>query len=240
LQYLFRIPKCTIGIIIKEVCRALWDVLKHEYLKFPSTAEEWLKHAENFNKQGNCPRCLGAMDGKHIVMQAPANSGSHYCNYTGTFGIVLLAVVDAEYKFMYIDFGCNGRVSDGGAVVDDWIESYKVNRDAALLSLTQFFISACGCKGKITSSMQASMEHAAIIQRITEEFDEESGEYPLIMTGQTWKKFCNNFCDFVQILVKQCQYSIIYDQYLMDSVISLLTGLSDSQVRAFRHTATCR
>ncbi|PSN33726.1 Cohesin subunit SA-1 [Blattella germanica] len=38
--------------------------------------------------------------------------------------------------------------------------------------------------------------------------------------------------------MKQCQYSIIYDQYLMDNVISLLTGLSDSQVRAFRHTAT--
>jgi len=56
--------------------------------------------------------------------------------------------------------------------VDDWIESYKVNRDAALLSLMQFFINASGCKGKITSSMQASMEHAAIIRRMTEEFDE--------------------------------------------------------------------
>lgn len=42
----------------------------------------------------------------------------------------------------------------------------------------------------------------------------------------------------MQTLVKQCQYSIIYDQFLMDNVISLLTGLSDSQVRAFRHTAT--
>lgn len=58
------------------------------------------------------------------------------------------------------------------------------------------------------------------------------------MTGTQWKKFKNNFCDFVQTLVKQCQYSIIYDQFLMDNVISLLTGLSDSQVRAFRHTAT--
>jgi cohesin complex subunit SA-1/2 len=58
------------------------------------------------------------------------------------------------------------------------------------------------------------------------------------MTGQQWKKFKANFCEFVQLLVKQCQYSIIYDQYLMDNVISLLTGLSDSQVRAFRHTAT--
>jgi cohesin complex subunit SA-1/2 len=54
--------------------------------------------------------------------------------------------------------------------VDDWIDSYKVNRDAAVLSLMQFFISASGCKGKITSSMQASKEHATIIQRMTEEF----------------------------------------------------------------------
>ena len=60
----------------------------------------------------------------------------------------------------------------------------------------------------------------------------------MIMSGPQWKKFRVNFCDFVQTLVKQCQYSIIYDQYLMDNVISLLTGLSDSQVRAFRHTAT--
>lgn len=58
------------------------------------------------------------------------------------------------------------------------------------------------------------------------------------MSGIQWKKFKMNFCDFVQTLVKQCQYSIIYDQFLMDNVISLLTGLSDSQVRAFRHTAT--
>ncbi|KAL1110344.1 hypothetical protein AAG570_007875 [Ranatra chinensis] len=102
----------------------------------------------------------------------------------------------------------------------------------------QFFINASGCKGKITQAMAANMEHAAIIRKMTEEFDEESGEYPLIMSGQQWKKFRSNFCEFVAHLVKQCQYSIIYDQYLMDNVISLLTGLSDSQVRAFRHTAT--
>lgn len=102
----------------------------------------------------------------------------------------------------------------------------------------QFFINASGCKGKISEDIQYPVDHTAIIRRMTEEFDEESGEYPLIMTGTQWKKFKNNFSDFVQTLVKQCQYSIIYDQFLMDNVISLLTGLSDSQVRAFRHTAT--
>ncbi|XP_013171869.1 PREDICTED: cohesin subunit SA-2-like [Papilio xuthus] len=122
-------------------------------------------------------------------------------------------------------------------VVDMWIEEYKTNRESALVQLMQFFINSSGCRGKVTPDM-ASMEHTLIIKKMTQEFDEESGEYPLIMSGQTWKKFRSNFCEFIQTLVKMCQYSIIYDQYLMDNIISLLTGLSDSQVRAFRHTAT--
>uniref|UniRef100_A0A182JTG5 SCD domain-containing protein n=1 Tax=Anopheles christyi TaxID=43041 RepID=A0A182JTG5_9DIPT len=123
-------------------------------------------------------------------------------------------------------------------IVDDWIERYKADKDSALIALMNFFVHASGCKGKITPEMQQGMEHSGIIRKMTEEFDEDSHEYPLMMSGQQWKKFKMNFCDFVQTLVKQCQYSIIYDQFLMDNVISLLTGLSDSQVRAFRHTAT--
>ena len=131
----------------------------------------------------------------------------------------------------------NGKASLQ-SVVDDWIDNYKSERDTALLSLMQFFISAAGCRGRITPHMQANMEHADIIRQMTEEFEEETGEYPLVTPGQFWKKFKTNFCDFIQLLVKQCQYSIIYDQHLMDNAISLLTQLSDSQVRAFRHTAT--
>lgn len=34
------------------------------------------------------------------------------------------------------------------SVVDDWIESYKHDRDIALLDLINFFIQCSGCKGK--------------------------------------------------------------------------------------------
>merc|ERR1719471_2496933 len=34
-------------------------------------------------------------------------------------------------------------------VIDDWIDEYKADRDAALLKLMQFFISTGGCKGRI-------------------------------------------------------------------------------------------
>lgn len=38
-----------------------------------------------------------------------------------------------------------------------------------------------------------------IIRRLTEEFDEESGDYPLIMTAHQYKKFRQNFADFIQV-----------------------------------------
>ncbi|XP_031651251.1 LOW QUALITY PROTEIN: cohesin subunit SA-1-like [Oncorhynchus kisutch] len=124
------------------------------------------------------------------------------------------------------------------SVVDDWIESYKQDRDIALLDLINFFIQCSGCKGTVRIEMFRNMQNAEIIRKMTEEFDEDSGDYPLTMPGPLWKKFRYNFCEFICVLIRQCQYSIIYDEYLMDTVISLLTGLSDSQVRAFRHTST--
>uniref|UniRef100_A0A8C7Y749 Cohesin subunit SA n=1 Tax=Oryzias sinensis TaxID=183150 RepID=A0A8C7Y749_9TELE len=124
------------------------------------------------------------------------------------------------------------------SVVDDWIESYKHDRDAALLDLINFFIQCSGCKGVVSAEMFRNMQNSEIIRRMTEEFDEDSGDYPLTIAGPQWKKFKSSFCEFISVLVRQCQYSIIYDEYMMDTVISLLTGLSDSQVRAFRHTST--
>ncbi|XP_063288178.1 cohesin subunit SA-2 [Pelobates fuscus] len=124
------------------------------------------------------------------------------------------------------------------SVVDDWIEAYKHNKDVALLDLINFFIQCSGCKGVVSGDMFRHMQNSEIIRRMTEEFDEDSGDYPLTMAGPQWKKFKYSFCEFIGVLVRQCQYSIIYDEYMMDTVISLLTGLSDSQVRAFRHTST--
>ncbi|CAH8671635.1 unnamed protein product [Schistosoma bovis] len=131
----------------------------------------------------------------------------------------------------------SGRVAPQ-TVVDDWIEQYKTNREPAMLELIQFFISCSGCKGKVTPEMYSRLSHADIIRRMTEEFDEDSGEYPLIQSSPVWKRFRSNFVEFIQVLIRQCQYSIIYDQCMIDQVISLLTGLTDSQVRAFRHTST--
>ena len=45
-------------------------------------------------------------------MQAACGAGSRFYNYKSIQSIILMAVVDGNYRFTYIDIGCNGRVSD--------------------------------------------------------------------------------------------------------------------------------
>ena len=75
---------------------------------------EWKAVAGEFEERWKFPNCIGAIDGKHIVMKRPINSGLYFFDYKGTFSVVLLALVNADYKFIFIDVSCNGRISDGG------------------------------------------------------------------------------------------------------------------------------
>lgn len=56
--------------------------------------------------------CIGAMDGKRFLITKPSNTGSEYYDYKTNHSIIMLALVDAEYKFMYVDVGAQGRASD--------------------------------------------------------------------------------------------------------------------------------
>ncbi|XP_055307884.1 putative nuclease HARBI1 [Sitodiplosis mosellana] len=96
----------------------LWKSCKYSNFRLieqvPRTQNEWNKIAEDYYVQWQFPNCLGALDGKHITIRCPSNSGSLNFNYKHTFSVVLMALTDANYKLIYIDVGCKGRISDGG------------------------------------------------------------------------------------------------------------------------------
>ena len=97
-------------------------------------------------------------------------------------------------------------------MASDWVDRYEKDAESAMVELIQFVVLCCGCKAPITMAMFQEEDTQDIIRSLTENFAEvllycthfsyilighfrgyvllqESGEYPLIMTGPTYKKF---------------------------------------------------
>lgn len=104
----------ALSSIIPETCEAIVGALRDEYFKFPKNPQEWNKVADDFERLWQFPNCGGVLDGKHVRISRPPNSGSYYYNYKGYFSIILMALVNAKFEFLMVDVGKNGEVSDGG------------------------------------------------------------------------------------------------------------------------------
>ncbi|CAN8031991.1 unnamed protein product [Ixodes persulcatus] len=112
LHYQYLLGHSTVHSIVYSTCAALYNYLRQRHIVLPKTSFEWRGVARRFEEIWNYPHCLGAIDGKHINMFAPPNTGSEYFNYMGNFSLVLLAVVDADLKAIYVDVGTSGRTHD--------------------------------------------------------------------------------------------------------------------------------
>ncbi|KAG4065527.1 hypothetical protein HA402_013297 [Bradysia odoriphaga] len=109
----FCVGASTVAMIVKETCNAIIHVLK-DVLTVPNTADEWKEVSNDYYRIWDYPNCVGALDGKHILIKPPPNSGSDYFNYKNQFSIVLMGLVDAHYRFIYVNVGAEGRVGDAG------------------------------------------------------------------------------------------------------------------------------
>ena len=58
------------------------------------------------------PRCLEAIDGKHIAIECPKTAES--ANYNNLHSLVFMAVFDAKHGFMLVDIDGFGRGNDAG------------------------------------------------------------------------------------------------------------------------------
>lgn len=120
----------TIGGIVTETAKVIWEVLRELFMPIPST-EQWKAIAKRFETLWNLPNCIGAMDGKHVRIEKFPNSGSSNFNYKSYHSIVLMACCDADGLFTMIETGFPGRNSDGGifsaSAIKYWIQNAGLN-----------------------------------------------------------------------------------------------------------------
>ena len=102
----------SISRFVPELCQVIIESFMEKYMFLPDSKEKWLSMAKEFEEKWQFANCVGAIDGKHIPLINPFNSGSTYFNYKSFFSIALLALIDANYKFLYVNV--NGRINDGG------------------------------------------------------------------------------------------------------------------------------
>ena len=96
LAYSYRLGHTTDRNSVHMVCAAIKKTMMMERFLPRPTQETWEEVAQGFWEKWNFPNCLGAIDGKHVTIQALALSGSQYLNYKKTFSIVRLALVDSN------------------------------------------------------------------------------------------------------------------------------------------------
>ena len=80
----------------------------------PEPNEEiWRASEKVFKERQNFPHCVAAIEGKHVCIKAPPHRGSEFFNYKKYHSVVLLDLVDANKRFLTVDVGQYGKVSDG-------------------------------------------------------------------------------------------------------------------------------
>jgi hypothetical protein len=142
----YRIGHSTVCGIINSTTRAIWKTLSPTYLP-PSNLINFSKIEERFRTLWNFPNCIGAIDGKHVAIQCPSNSGSDYYNYKGGYSIVLMAACDAEYNFTFIDIGAYGKQNDAKTFSDSCFGKQIINNP---LRFPTFELTFCGQQHRLS------------------------------------------------------------------------------------------
>lgn len=128
----YRISKSSFHKIVKQVSFAIITELRNEFIEL--NEESWIDISNEFNYKWQLPNCLAAFDGKHIAIKKPKNAGSDYFNYKRFHSIILMAAVDANYRFISIDVGAKGAEGDANVFSRSEL-GRKIKEDSPSLNL---------------------------------------------------------------------------------------------------------
>ena len=107
----------TISLIIKEVCQVIihlfWEECVTKY--FPKSTEEFRQCMIDMETEWQFRFAFSAIDGSHLPIRCPPGgleSMKQYHNFKNFYSVVLLALVDAKYRFIWAALGAPGNTHD--------------------------------------------------------------------------------------------------------------------------------
>lgn len=98
-----------------------------------SQAKEDWKSIQQFQEQWNGLHALGTLDGKHVAIKKPPMSGSVCYSCNAFFPLALMALVDTDNRFIWIDTREEGYQSD--RQLPQWQTHAEWRQRGALLHL---------------------------------------------------------------------------------------------------------
>ena len=108
----------TVSTIIREVCQGIlvdqfWKESVSSHM--PETQEDYMEKMLDMEEFLQFPCCWAAIDGCHITMKCPSEglmACKEYHNFKNFYSIVLMAMVDSHYRFVWGSCGFPGNSHD--------------------------------------------------------------------------------------------------------------------------------
>lgn len=69
ISYQYLVGVTTVSNIIHDTCHVIWSLIHKEVLPSTLSKKDWLRIADEFETKWNFNHCIGAIDGKHVVIQ---------------------------------------------------------------------------------------------------------------------------------------------------------------------------
>ena len=108
---LFGLGRSTVCEIVLDTCEVITDHLMPKYVRVPQN--ECLRDIiDGFQCRWGFPQTVGAIDGTHIPILRPKESGSDYYNRKSYHSILMQAIVDFRGLFIDVNIGWPGKVHD--------------------------------------------------------------------------------------------------------------------------------
>ena len=108
----FGIARCTVGVVVKEICDILSGELGKELIKFPIDKDDIVKTAEQFQQRFGFPQVIGCVDGTHIPIRQPSENARDYFSYKMCYSLNCQAICDAYGLFTNVEIRWPGSVHD--------------------------------------------------------------------------------------------------------------------------------